>query len=278
MPAVNAGVTRIFSDMHYGDRASAVHSLAQLRPLLDGPAALVLNGDTLDTRHGPHPAVTAALREETREFFAAHAPHAQFLTGNHDPDISATHALEAADGKIFITHGDILFDDIVPWSRVAGLARARIAHGLAALAPGERATLAARLAVWRHVAASIPQHHQVERDALKYIQSFLRDTVWPPTRPLRILRAWREAPARAAALVRAHRLPARFFVMGHTHRPGAWRTRDGVVLLNTGSFCPPLGCACADVTAEKITLRRITRRGGEFHPGAVLAEFALATE
>jgi len=36
---VAADFTRIFSDIHYGDRASRVHSLAQLRPLLEGPAA-----------------------------------------------------------------------------------------------------------------------------------------------------------------------------------------------------------------------------------------------
>jgi len=50
---VPPAVTRIFSDLHFGDRASRARRLAQLRPLLDGVDALVLNGDTLDTRPGP---------------------------------------------------------------------------------------------------------------------------------------------------------------------------------------------------------------------------------
>ncbi|MBC7369402.1 MAG: hypothetical protein H7343_21760, partial [Undibacterium sp.] len=39
------GLTRILSDLHYGDRASRLLSLGQLRPLLDGPDHVVLNGD-----------------------------------------------------------------------------------------------------------------------------------------------------------------------------------------------------------------------------------------
>ena len=111
--------TRIFSDLHYGDRASRVRSLGQIAPLLDGPARIVVNGDTLDTRPGKHPRRTAELLAEVRRFFADESPPADLLTGNHDNDISETHALELAGGRVFITHGDVLFEDIVPWGRDA---------------------------------------------------------------------------------------------------------------------------------------------------------------
>ncbi|MSU71295.1 MAG: hypothetical protein EXS43_02985 [Opitutus sp.] len=68
---MSSEITRILSDIHFGDRASRVHRLAQLRPLLHGVAQLVLNGDTLDTRPGPAPHRTVELQTEVLDFFRA---------------------------------------------------------------------------------------------------------------------------------------------------------------------------------------------------------------
>lgn len=269
-------VIRILSDLHYGDRASRIGTLGELRPLLDGVSRMLLNGDTIDTRPNPHPDVTARLRAEVREFFQREAPPTTFLTGNHDPDISSTHALELARGAVFVTHGDILYDDIVPWSRDAPFARGLIAAGRAELDPGERRDLAKLFTVHRRAAGEIPQRHQAERHGLKYALGYLGDTIWPPLRIVRVLRAWRQVPHRAAELVRRHGLGARFVVIGHVHRMGVWRPRGGPVLLNTGSFCPPSPAGCVDVTVERVVLRRVERRGAAFHAGASVAEFSLA--
>ena len=274
--AVAATLTRIFSDLHYGDRASRVRSLTQLRPLTDGVAHLVLNGDTLDTRPGPAPIHTAACQSEVLAFFPQHAPQVTLITGNHDADLTNVHALDLAEGALFVTHGDVLYEDIVPWSRDADFIRLRIDAALAALPEVERAQLAVRLAVWRRVAAAIPQRHQSETRRLRYAVDFLRDTIWPPSRVWRVLQTWRREPALAAAFVREHRPRARFFAIGHTHRPGAWQTPSGIVVLNTGSFCRPLGGSVIDLTHDRLTLRRIVERGGEFRVGATLAEFSLA--
>ena len=271
-----AEFTRIISDIHYGDRASRVRRLAQLRPLLDGVDYLVLNGDTLDTRTGPAPAHTAACRAEVLAFFTDNAPRVTFLTGNHDADLTADHMLDLAGGAVFVTHGDILHDDIVPWSQDAPFIRPQIAAGLAALPAAERTQLAPRLAVWRRVAAAIPQRHQSESRGLRYAAHFARDTVWPPTRVWRVWRTWREETPRAAAFARTHRPDAKFFVIGHTHRPGAWRTPAGVVVINTGSFCQPFGGCAVDLAGGRVSVRHIVTRGGEFHAGATFAEFSLA--
>src|SRR5215212_11800756 len=77
--AVAAKLTRIFSDVHFGDRASRVGRLAQLRPLLDGVDELVLNGDTMDTRPGPRPQHTNACRAEWLEFARVNVPAATFI-------------------------------------------------------------------------------------------------------------------------------------------------------------------------------------------------------
>ena len=267
---------RIISDVHYGDRASSVHQLAQLRPLLHGITELVVNGDLLDTRSGPKPQFTARLRAEVVAFAAASEPAVTLITGNHDPDLSSHHALEFAGGEVWVTHGDIAFEQIVPWGRDAALIGRRIDAELDALPPAAREQLDERFAVWRSVAATIPQRHQSETKRLKYALRFAADTIWPPLRVLRILRAWHTHSGRMVALARQHRRGARFIVVGHVHRPVVWQAPTGEVVINTGSFCRPFGAYAVDLTPGQLRVRRVTEQGGEFHAGSVVAEFALA--
>lgn len=274
--SVPAEIIRIISDIHYGDRASRVRRLPQLRPLLEGVARLVLNGDTLDTRRASDPAHTDACRAEVMDFFPREVGATTFLSGNHDADFSPLHSLDLAGGAVFVVHGDILFDNIVPWGRDAALIGRRIAAEMRALPPPARENLENRLVIWRRAAASIPQRHQSERRRLKYALRFAVDTVWPPFRIFRILRAWHLEPGLAATLVRQHRPAAGFITTGHTHRPGVWRTPAGIVVINTGSFCPPLGGYALDIAPACLTVRRVDCRAGEFHPGRTVAEFPLA--
>jgi predicted phosphodiesterase len=65
-------------------------------------------------------------------------------------------------------------------------------------------------------------------------------------------------------------------MIGHTHKPGYWRMEGGVVVINTGSFCPPFGAIAADVEAGRVTLRKVDFKRGQFHPGRALAEFQVA--
>lgn len=269
-------LTRIISDLHYGDRVSRVRRLAQLRPLLHGVSELVVNGDMLDTRPGPDPQFTARLRAEVAAFTNESEPAVTLITGNHDPDLSAHHALEFAGGEVWVTHGDIAFDQIVPWGRDAALIGRRIGAGLDALPLAAREQLDERFAVWRRVAATIPQRHQSETNRLKYALRFAADTIWPPLRVLRILRAWHTHSARMVALARQHRRGARFIVVGHVHRPAIWQAPTGEVVINTGSFCEPFGGYAVDLAPGRLRVRRVIAPGGEFRAGAVVAEFALA--
>ncbi len=268
-------VIRIFSDIHYGDRLSRVDRLGQLQPLCEGVDRLILNGDTLDTREGPNPDHTARCRADVADFVARAGVPITFLTGNHDPDFSDQHMLELADGEVFVIHGDVLFECIVPWGRDAEPIRRKIRAELAALPPGAERRLEDRVAAFRRVAASLRQRHQAERHPVKYAYRFLTDTVWPPPSALNMLRAWRDLPRLAGALAAEHRPRARFALVGHTHRPGVWPTAAGVTVINTGSFSPPFGGMVADLSAGRLTVRRIEARRGAFHPGRTVAEFAL---
>lgn len=270
-----AGATlRILSDIHFGDRASQVDRLAQLEPLRSGVDCLVLNGDTLDTRRGPRPEHTAACRSEL-EAFAASGGGVSLLSGNHDPDVSPDCLLELAGGQVVVTHGDIFFDDIVPWGQDRHSIRKQIAAALAGHPHRGHVSLDDRFSIWRRVAANVPQRHQSERNPVKYALLFAVDTVWPPLRVFRILRAWRMAPRLAARFAREHWPGARFIVVGHTHRPGIWAVPQGPVVVNTGSFCPPAGGFAAEVSATALRVRRVRRSRGAFHPGEIVAEYRL---
>jgi len=271
-----SGLIRIFSDLHYGDRASRLRSLAQLDPLIAGVDQLILNGDTFDTRPSSHPQQTARIRAETTAYLANCASTVIHLTGNHDPDISAHHSLDLAGGHVFVTHGDIIFEDVVPWGRDTSYFTARIQHDLAALNEKSRHQLDSRLAITRAACLGLPQGHQAEPNPLKYALQVAADNLWPPQRSLRILRAWRETPARAAAIAATHRPDARFMLIGHTHRPGVWTTPSGLKVINTGSLSRPFGALAVDLHATQLTVRRIVARAGHFQPGPVIAEFALA--
>lgn len=184
--------------------------------------------------------------------------------------------MELCGRRVYVTHGDILFENLTPWGRDAVELRKRVAEEQSQLSSVERGQLDQLFAASRRAAASIPQRHQSEQNPLKYILGFAADTVWPPLRVLHILRAWRETPARAAALLDQHQLPARIFIMGHTHRLGVTRTPNGVTVINTGSFCPPCAGGVVDVTATHVRLRSIVSRAGEFRLGDTITEFALA--
>jgi len=273
---VGAQLIRIVSDVHYGDHSCRVRSLSQLRPLLEGASAFVFNGDTLDTRPSGDEGRTERLRREVLEFSASAGIPVTLLTGNHDPDLTANSSLELAGGEVLVTHGDILFDAIVPWSKDAPVIRKRIAAALANVPQDGPGALEGRLAAFRSVAASVHQLHQSEKNPLRYVAKLATDTVWPPHRVVSILKAWKQAPGKAAALAQRHRPKARFIITGHTHRPGVWTMPSGVVVINTGSFSRPFGTMAAEVSETKVRVRRIERRAGGFHPGRYIAEFPLS--
>src|SRR5699024_9047025 len=101
---------------------------------------------------------------------------------NHDPDLSDRHAADLAEGRVFVIHGDLMFDNIVPWSADAPRLGALIAAELATLTAEQAGQLDHRLGAWRRAAAQVTQRHQAERRGLKYATGFAKDTFWPPTR------------------------------------------------------------------------------------------------
>jgi predicted phosphodiesterase len=229
----------------------------------------------MDTRPGPRPELGARLKREIEGFFSSLAAPTTFITGNHDPDLSKSHFADLAQGRVFATHGDILFRSIVPWGRDAAMVTRQIGEELAKLPAGRAEVFEDRIEAYRRVAARVSQRHQAEPNPAKYLLRILFDTSWPPWRIANLFAAWRVSPGRAADLARRHRPGARFILVGHTHRPGVWRFPDGIVAINTGSFCPPLGALTVDLWGDRLIVRRVLRKRGAFLPGGPVAEFPL---
>ncbi|MCU0793291.1 MAG: hypothetical protein MUE42_10700 [Opitutaceae bacterium] len=273
--AMAAPRIRIFSDLHFGDRRSTLDRLAALDPLLAGADEIVLNGDSLDTVIPGHAPRLAALRDH----FAASSRAVHWISGNHDPDISAEAELLLAEGRVWITHGDVLFDGIAPWSHHAP-ELARLLANVPPPPPGSPAAsnaLADRLRRHRSACAALMASPAfIAPGTLPRPLRLLR-TLFPPRRLLAILRAWRDTPRLAIALARRHHPQARVVVIGHTHRPGVWRPRTETDpwVINTGAFARPLGGAFVELHGERVLVRRIVRRAGAFYPGRTLADFTL---
>ena len=273
--SVAIGIIRILSDIHYGEPASRVRSLAALRPLFANADRIVFNGDSVETRYGPSSRRMEDMRRHFLEFVGGEAPPIMLLTGNHDADISATHHLDLLGGLVFVTHGEILFEDLVPWSPERQQIRELFHQQLAVLSTAERDSFEKRLAACKRACAEVKLPHDSPPRKSWGRTVHTARKFWPPTRTLAMVRAWRELPERAAAFVRRNRPRARFAVVGHTHLPGVWTCED-VVVINTGSFCPPFASYAVDVSPEQVVVRRVRHYRGRCYLGRVVASFALA--
>ncbi len=270
---MSAPVIRIFSDLHYRDGGSTLQRLEALAPLFVGADHIVLNGDTLDTQAvAGHPLVP-----EARAFFGQHAPQVTFLSGNHDPDISAHAELSLHDDRVWITHGDVFFEDIAPWSSLRAEMAQRLERLIRDIPPGTFDRVETRLHLNRLACHGLPEPHDRFDRSLLTRASRLAHILIPPHRPLRMLDAWRSTPERVRVLARLQRPRAQLVLVGHTHFPGVWHARgNGPVVVNTGSFCRPFGGLFVELCGDHVQVVRITQKRGEFRRGRVIAGFSLA--
>ncbi len=269
-------ITRILSDLHYGHPATYLRDLKQIGPLLEGADRVVFNGDSVEMRFVKEREQGAADFALFKAFCAQIGIDAVFLTGNHDPALTDLNHLDLAEGAILVTHGDILFHGLSPWSReVKAL---QDAHTRFLAAAGNPPTLEPRLVAARLAALSIenlgPRAHHHAR--VRSLPGFIQE-VWPFWRPLKMLECWMQTPALAAAFAAQYRPKANCILIGHTHRAGVWK-RKGRTIINTGSFLPYSGMLAVDLTADSLTVRKIVESQGCFRLGREVARVELGRE
>jgi UDP-2,3-diacylglucosamine pyrophosphatase LpxH len=266
---------RIISDLHLGYSGSLLTDAAQLRPMLDGVGTLVFNGDTAELRNERR--YPAGRREfgKLQEICAEAGVQTVFVNGNHDPAISTVNHLDLAEGAILVTHGDMLFTDLAPWCKEAlaiGRAHRQLLNTMDEdLFEDFEARL--RLVKDAIISVGLPEL-RFHSGPIARIAMFAQKA-WPPDQPFIIVRCWREAPRRAAAMARVFRPRARFILIGHFHLAGI-TPLDPRVVVNTGSFAPLLGRLVVDIAGGELSVKRINRTRGVFSPGAEIARFPIS--
>jgi predicted phosphodiesterase len=265
----------ILSDLHLGHRASRIKHPEQLAPLLRGAGTVIFNGDTSEMRNPEDRSVGRKVAAELARLCHQEGRKAVFVNGNHDPTVSTINHLDLANGAVLVTHGDILFLGVAPWSRDAGHYLKKHRQILDGLGPDGYADFEKRLLASKRTSIELQMLEEpLTRGRSPGFRLFVRNC-WPPWRPLMIIKAWSEVPGRADRLARVFRPQARFVIVGHTHYPGVWEVAPRVII-NTGSFVPYFGAYAAIIESSRIEVRRVDFAGGQFVLGKLLRRFAVA--
>jgi predicted phosphodiesterase len=267
--------TLILSDLHLGHRASLVRDPEQLAPIFREANTIVLNGDTAELRHQIDRPVGRTLAATLARVCHSSGAKAIFINGNHDPVISHIDHLDLAEGQMLVTHGDMLFLGIAPWSRQAYAYKKVHLRALDQLGPDALLNFEKRLLATKRTSLKLQLLEEpTTRGRFPGIGLIVRQ-LWPPFRPFMILHAWWETPKLGAKLLQAFRPETRYLLIGHTHFPGCW-SHSGRVIINTGSFVLNFG-ACAVLLKEKsFEIRKIQRYQKNFVLGKRLKEFGLS--
>lgn len=225
----------VLSDLHLGHPASFLHDPAMVLPLLGNARTVVFNGDTFEQQHRARRDLGRRHLERLMELCLDRGARPLLLTGNHDPAASSAHYLDLYDGRVFLSHGDLLHEAVAPWSEDTPAIRAERARLLDGRSPPVDLDAVALLA------------KQAERVAGRYgrqappgIQGQAHMVAKFAVEPWRIVLAlnyWARVSHYARAFTKRHRPSARLMVYGHSHRPGVWIRRD-LTLVNTGCFQP----------------------------------------
>jgi predicted phosphodiesterase len=264
----------VLSDLHLGHRASRIKHPDQLTPILDGPGSVIFNGDTSEMRNSEDRLVGRKLAADLARICHQTGRKAFFVNGNHDPTVSSTNHLDLASGAVLVTHGDILFLDVAPWSRDAEHYRKKHRQILDGLGPDGYADFEKRLLASKRTSIELQMlEPPLTRGRSSGFRLLIR-SCWPPWRPLMIIKAWGEVPGRAADLARVFRPEARFVLVGHTHCPGIWRVAPRVII-NTGSFVPYFGACAAIIESGRLEVRKVVFCRQQFVLGKLLRKFAL---
>ena len=267
--------TLILSDLHLGHRASLIRDPEQLAPVFREANTIILNGDTAELRHQIDRPVGRTLAATLARVCHASGAKAIFINGNHDPVISHIDHIDLADGQMLVTHGDILFLGIAPWSRQAYAYRKVHLRALDQLGPDALLNFEKRLLATKRTSLKLQLLEEpTTRGRFPGLGLIMRQ-LWPPFRLFMILHAWWETPSLGARLLQAFRPETRYLLIGHTHFPGCWN-HGGRVIINTGSFVLNFG-ACAVLLKEKsFEIRKITRYQKNFVLGKRLKEFGIS--
>jgi predicted phosphodiesterase len=266
--------TLILSDLHLGHRASRIKHPEQLSSVLGDFKTIVFNGDTSEMRHVNDRPLGRRLAAEMARLCHSLGAKAIFLSGNHDPSISDINHLDLENGAVLVTHGDILFLGVAPWSRKAKQYLKTHREILDELGPAGFTDFEKRLLASKRTSLRLQMIEEPTPSGRLPFLELINRHLWPPTRPFKILNAWIKTPGLTDELARVFRPQARFVVIGHTHWPGVWK-RDKRLIINCGSFFPRFGTRAVLLDRSALEVRALSTQTERFALGRCHGRFKI---
>lgn len=279
----------ILSDTHMAQRGRGAGSAEALRPLWAGATRVIFNGDTAEARSQRRYDESMQRIEDLKRLTAEDGVQLTLIAGNHDPLVSERDWLELFDGRVLLTHGDLLHPAIAPWSDENNELEDEYRRAMEQLdadpdsADAQAKADAARAASVRHWRKQLIEHYKKSSRGpwRKWVVRFRKAAL--------VLYYWYAMPRRAMRFAEQHFPDCRFFVFGHIHRPGVWqdhkaepRVADensgGRIILNTGSFYTPRWPHAVVIEDGEISLWKIrfNRKRGHRLADRPLKTFSLS--
>lgn len=269
--------TLVLSDVHLTDAWRG--QIDALRGLFGDVERVVLNGDTLNSRLDYHPDLRPAVLDALRTAAGREGVELLLLAGNSDPRCSTIDHLLLAGGRVWVTHGHVLFNVISPWTHDRRAVRKRVEHFRAELAPiipdpVERTFRAMRQTI-------IERHERYPFDHRSHPLLAGPMKLWREGRHVLQVPAlgWALAvlPARAAGLARRCAPDARVVLLGHTHWPCCERA-GGRWIVNTGSLRRPGLARAVRIDGKTLSLHAVRRRGRRLRLAGPSRQIDLASQ
>jgi UDP-2,3-diacylglucosamine pyrophosphatase LpxH len=265
----------ILSDLHVAHPASLIRSPEQVAALIPENGTVIFNGDTVEMRSRLDRDRGRENRDRLGALAAGKGTKAIFLTGNHDPYVSETHHLELWGGRVLVTHGDILFHAVSPWSHESVHIAEEHDRLLRDLSPEQQGHFETRLLTAKRASQILEKLYKAEQSAVSVARNIMMEFI-PPWRPLRVFRYWKQAPGKANEMACRYRPEATLVMVGHLHHHGVWDF-PGRTIVNLGCYFPFVGRLMASLSEDVVEVRRVERKGWDFFPGKVVRRFGRGT-
>jgi predicted phosphodiesterase len=260
----------ILSDLHLGHKASVLDDIAALEPLLADIGTLILNGDTWQELAREFYDDGQRLWRELQALCEQRGIDIISLPGNHDPGQHDQDYLALAEGKIIVMHGDAVFPEVAPWSRMAMQKQDELR---AVIDAHPHDLVEQRFALARKISQLLVPPTYPQK---KHLLSRVWDAVTPPGRAWRMLIAW------CTMVSETRRFASRYFpeceimICGHFHRSGLWDD-DGLLVINTGSFMPPGSAYWCEWNEEHLSVGIIQKKHRAWYRGEVLSRWRISS-
>ena len=240
---------RMVSDWHLGHPGSQIEKISQVSHLLHGVGTLVMVGDGREELVESWREKADSLWDELQRACEERGVVFVALTGNHDPGASPEGWMALDEGRVLVTHGDMVYETSSPWSRELFERRDEVQE---VLSTRDCSNLEERWHCAREIGCLLRPNAKMSPNFLAYLKLAL----WPPERLVEVGKVWAGFAKEGDRFLNQFAPEVETLVCGHFHRGGQFQVGKRNVL-NTGSLMKMCRGFAADYDGEKLSLLRV---------------------